>query len=296
MAWAIIKVGYGCNNNCTFCHSADLRALALADRGPAELQHCVSEAAAAGFEGIWLSGGEPTLRPDLLAVARRAASLKLGFGLISNGRRLSYPDYCGELIAAGLSRVHLSLHGPAVVHDALVRVAGAFGQTFAAVEHLAAVPGLDLTVNTVVCLNNIDVLEALLKVLPDHGVRWKLSSMEPRGAVLGNPATMPHPELASAAVRRALAAAVAAGFKRSLLAWEGLPFCFMSGWEDAHYDLLAAGIVALREVGEAGFPPVDYLNMSRTKGCGACTESRCRGWWSRGWEVFPGAVAVRPYS
>ncbi|HLU47209.1 MAG TPA: radical SAM protein, partial [Planctomycetota bacterium] len=79
---ALIKVGYGCNDHCTFCHTLDVRHI---DAEAAEVHRKIDRAKALGHTMIVLSGGEPTIRPELVRWATHAAALDMDFGLVTNG-------------------------------------------------------------------------------------------------------------------------------------------------------------------------------------------------------------------
>ena len=59
---ALIKVGYGCNNHCTFCHTLDVRDI---DGTSAEVEAKIDRAAALGHRMVVLSGGEVTMRAEM---------------------------------------------------------------------------------------------------------------------------------------------------------------------------------------------------------------------------------------
>lgn len=116
--WLELALDYRCNLRCVGCHAcfddgASLPAAATRAR--------LEEARARGVTRLWLGGGEPTLRDDLLRVIATARSL--GFTTIclqTNCLRLAYPAYLDALIAAGVTefRVNAKSHD-AAVHDRL---------------------------------------------------------------------------------------------------------------------------------------------------------------------------------
>jgi MoaA/NifB/PqqE/SkfB family radical SAM enzyme len=286
VGWVILKAGYSCNNRCRFCHSEGLRALPTLP-GSA-LRRVLRAAALQGFEGVWLSGGEPGLRGDLLELAALSRDLGLGFGLITNGRMLAYPDLLEGLLARGLDRLHVSLHGPAPVHEALVQVPGAFAQTARALGLLAGKGGVVTTINTVVCRSNLGCLETLARDPVLRGHHWKLSVVEPKGAAQKEASSVvPHPEAAARAIQAAFTVALVEGHSRAALAWDGLPHCTMLPWADRHRSLFDFGIVAMAEADEVAFHPVDYLNATRHPGCASCSINECLGWWRGAWELHP---------
>ena len=82
---ALVKVGYGCNENCTFCHTADVRHLNdTADR----VDWKIERAKRLGYDMVVLSGGEPTVRPELRRWAAKVASLGLDVKKVAVERNL----------------------------------------------------------------------------------------------------------------------------------------------------------------------------------------------------------------
>ncbi|HJL20028.1 MAG TPA: radical SAM protein [Sandaracinaceae bacterium LLY-WYZ-13_1] len=175
---ALIKVGYGCNDHCSFCHTLDVRHV---DAEAAEVHRKIERAKRLGHSMIVLSGGEPTIRPELLAWAAHAAKLDMDFGLVTNGRMLSYPALVDQLMERRLRYVYLSLHGgTAKVHDLMVR-SKAFEQTYGALEVLSG-RGLDFTANCVITRHNVEHLRGVVDaVLPYPDLTLKLSMVEPKG-------------------------------------------------------------------------------------------------------------------
>ena len=95
--------------------------------------------AAIGIPHIILTGGEPTLHPDLPAIIRHADGLGLIVGMNTNGRLLSHAPTMAALAEAGLNHVQITLETfRADVHDAMVGAPGAFAQTVRGIENALA--------------------------------------------------------------------------------------------------------------------------------------------------------------
>jgi cyclic pyranopterin phosphate synthase len=105
-----ISITDRCNLRCTYCMPAE--GLAWLDRGDLlgvdEITRiariCVETF---GFDAIRLTGGEPTVRADLVEIVTRLAPLGTDLALTTNGTRLD--RLAGPLAAAGLRRVNVSL-------------------------------------------------------------------------------------------------------------------------------------------------------------------------------------------
>lgn len=63
----------------------------------------------AGVPQVIFTGGEPTLRPDLPELIRYAEELGQVTGLLSNGDRLTDPQYMHDVLYSGLDHIMLSL-------------------------------------------------------------------------------------------------------------------------------------------------------------------------------------------
>ena len=117
-------------------------------------------------------GGEPTLHPNLAALI--ASARAAGFsrvGIQTNARRLADRQYLQSLVDAGLSDVHVSLHGSeAAVHDYHTGVEGSFTE---AMNGLAASVSKRLPVVAVSVLarSNFRSLSGLPTLLKARGVQ-----------------------------------------------------------------------------------------------------------------------------
>jgi cyclic pyranopterin phosphate synthase len=95
-----------CNLRCVFCHMEG-QLVSEAELAPVEIEHVVRAAVRAGVQHVKLTGGEPTLRSDLVEIVRRIAALGPEVSMTTNGLRLA--SLAEPLRAAGLTRVNVSL-------------------------------------------------------------------------------------------------------------------------------------------------------------------------------------------
>lgn len=170
-----VLLGATCNNNCVFCMEADrsARRRHIQGQSRADIHRMMADYPAR--DEILFTSGEPTLNPDLPDHIRQARAMGYQtIGLITNARRLAYPSYAADLVAAGLNKVTVSIHGhQARLHDGLTRTRGAFEQTLAGLRNLAALrPArrLDLHTSTVVVRRNMPHLGAIHDLLSGLGV------------------------------------------------------------------------------------------------------------------------------
>jgi pyruvate-formate lyase-activating enzyme/SAM-dependent methyltransferase len=288
---ALIKVGYGCNNHCTFCHTLDVRHI---DGDSDEVERKIDRAARLGHTMVCLSGGEVTMRKELLRWAARIAARGMDVGLVTNGRMLAYPEVVERLLARRLKYVYMSLHGgTAKIHNLLVR-ADAFEQTYAAVANLAG-RGLDFTVNTVVTRQNVEHLRGVVDVMhPYPDVVTKFSMVQPKGgADKLFEHIIPPVSLVAARVKDAIEYGLAGTGGRGKYAHDGIPFCLLPGHEDRYDDLRTHRFATMVEIGEADFFPVDDRAKVQPAECGGCRlRGPCPGLY-RGYREVHGEGEIR---
>lgn len=161
-----LLLSFECNAKCGFCYNPPVTPELLRQRLPfkraAEL---LQRARADGYGGVWFTGGDPTLRPDLQKLL--LLSRKLGFTRIqigTNGVRLAAREEAERLAEAGLNYVRLSLHAAsAPLHDELLKLPGAFDAALAAYGHLRR-RGVYVGVNFVVTRRNYRELPAFYEL------------------------------------------------------------------------------------------------------------------------------------
>ncbi len=310
---AILEVGYRCNQRCVFCHRLELRERDVGAVGPTcsgvlhtpqpprqtqssgrQVRARIARARDLGHSMVVLSGGEPTIRPELRGWAGYVAALGMDLGLITNGQMLAYPDLVDALIAHRLRYVHMSLHGgSAEVHDRMTASQG-FVHSRAALANLHG-RGLELVVNAVVTRDNLDHLGELVDSMRDYpDTVLKFSLVEPRGGGERHfDRLTPSVVEAGDAVARALASdpdrASRGGF-----AHDGIPLCRLPGWEELYADLESAGFTTMIEVGDRDFFAVDDRARVRPERCGDCRwRGRCPGLY-RGYLERRGDQELRP--
>ncbi len=120
-----IILGYDCNLACDYCTiTPAMRERALPTRAIAD---AMKRQRAAGYDRVSFTGGEPTIRSDLLGLVRYAN--KLGFANIkvqSNGLVYATADNVQRLSEAGCNNFHISIHThDRDAYDTMVRRAGA---------------------------------------------------------------------------------------------------------------------------------------------------------------------------
>jgi cyclic pyranopterin phosphate synthase len=186
-----------CNFRCTYCSPADHEAPdALLTR--AELARLVRLFAGLGVSRIRLTGGEPTLRKDVVEIVADAAATPgiEDVALTTNGHRLD--ELVGPLLAAGLGSLNVSL-------DTLVpaRLGGVSGRGARLDRILAGIDAAagrfrSLKLNTVVMRGvNEDELPALVRYAWDRGALPRFIEQMPFGGGVPVPLAEVRARLAS---------------------------------------------------------------------------------------------------
>lgn len=272
----LLKVGYLCNNNCVFCHSAPHRGL---DLNLEQVAERVALAKSAGANMLVLSGGEPTIHKDLLAIAERVRGASLALGLVTNARMLAYGDLLDRLLDLGLAYAYVSICGPdAQLHDEHTRAPGSFDQAIRALERLSRM-SLDLTLNAVITSLNMDRLSGFPLVARELGIcKLKFSFIEPEGN-----AARDFDRLVPGIGNAAKAALSTIQLEESVdsgleLLLDGFPLCLMGAMLDRDCGLRNDGFFGMIEAFEGQIHPIDDDNRAFGRACSDCSlRRRCRG-------------------
>lgn len=159
---SLIRINGHCNMSCAFCFVDRT----VPDYPAARVLADIESLAKKNLDHLVLSGGEPTLHPDLPAFIARAKAL--GFRTIemqSNGVRAADLDYARRLVEAGLNKVTVSLHSIDPEHsDRITRLPGAFAKTVAAMHHFRRL-GIRTQVAHVITKSNYEELPKTVRFL-----------------------------------------------------------------------------------------------------------------------------------
>lgn len=287
-----IKTGWNCNNRCLFCVQGNKRAQ-YGNKETAEVKQLLEEGIR-DADSIVFTGGEVTIRPDLIEIV--AYAKELGYKSIqiqTNGRMLAYKKVCEDLIRAGATEFSPALHGhTAELHDYLVHAPGAFKQTVRSIANLKELGQLVIT-NSVICRANYRHLPELASLLTGLGVdQYQFAFVHPLGTAAELfTSIVPRMSLIEPFVHKGLDIGLRAG--RSVMT-EAIPYCFMKGYEP----FIGERVVPHTKIMEGHVTIQDYtvhrLTEGKAKGpqCAECAfNAMCEGPWHEypdkyGWEEF----------
>ena len=159
-----IQVVRHCNHFCGFCSNPTTPYTHTL----ASMQLLVDDFVRRGYFGVILTGGEPTLHPELPEVAAYAAQQGLHVRMITNGSRLADPAFAGAMASAGLKLVHVSVYSVRPEVEARLRGSeGTLARAFAAIDN-AARCGIEVNVNCVINRLNAEHLDENIRYFLQH--------------------------------------------------------------------------------------------------------------------------------
>lgn len=170
MALLDVILNYDCNLACDYCTiSPEMRPRALTTQ---QVVTALREGRTAGFDAVSFTGGEPTMRGDLLGLL--SASRQLGFGdrkVQTNGLMLAQQDNLTRLLDAGLTRLHISVHThQEAAYEKLVRREGTWALMKKAVERAVA-SKVTLVIDLILKSDTWERLPSAIEWLRALGVR-----------------------------------------------------------------------------------------------------------------------------
>jgi cyclic pyranopterin phosphate synthase len=270
-----VILGYDCNLACDYCTiTPAMRARALPT---ARVLAAMRDARARGYDRVAFTGGEPTLRTDLLGLVRTARTL--GFVDVkvqSNGLLFAHRANLERLVAAGASTFHLSIHThEAERYDALVRREGAYRLMVEGLDALVAL-GLDPVADVILKSDTYERLPDALAWLRARGVRradlWFVSLTDGNRE---NVASMPRMTDVVPFMARAFDEAEASGMiVRSL----HVPRCLLGAHAHHAFDPATGGVRVITPDDTFELEASKITPQVQVPACAECPErQRCRG-------------------
>jgi len=280
---ANVEITEACNNRCVFCATDGH----ITHRSMPQIRHEILMAKEKGAIRLDLTGGDPSVHPQLMEIVSYAS--RLGFETIyfkTNGRRLSDLAFARELVRRGVNEFLISIHGHrSDVHDPQTSIPGSFQEAMQAVENLRILRVRYSTLS-VINLHNYRYLAEIAQFMLDHGSRsHAFAFIYPVSRAYHNFAEIvPRYRDASPFLSKALEILVANGATSNV---DNVPFCHLKGFERFHNHLATGGIMC--------HPPHEF-----GPACGLCLyRPICEGMPSayvaaRGWDEFEPLTSQLP--
>lgn len=156
-----------CNLHCPFC------SIEANNRHPSAMSlekifDTIEEAKKLGLEELHLTGGEPSLRPDLEEIIRFAAKQGLNIRLITNGSIMNQ-EKLQRLYDAGLRSLMISIDGYEDYHNR-VRGKGVYAKAMKLIESSLLLDEFTLRVNSVAWKDNEREIVELARLFNRMGI------------------------------------------------------------------------------------------------------------------------------
>ena len=173
--------GWHCNQKCLHCYAAGQPMGETPELSTEQWKTALALLRKANIPQVTFTGGEPTLRSDLVELVQAAAWFVTR--LNTTGRLLT-PELCAGLYEASLDSVQVTLYSAeGNIHNQLVGTNG-FNDTVQGIRH-AVEAGLIVSVNTPLCSLNTHYAETL-RFAHSLGVRYATcSGLIPSGSACG---------------------------------------------------------------------------------------------------------------
>jgi molybdenum cofactor biosynthesis enzyme MoaA len=271
----VLRLTLACNQRCVFCPTDETSEHVIHD--PLKRLKRLARWRRVGVTRLSLSGGEPTLDPQLPALIRFAS--RLGFRdieIVTNGLRLADAEATRALVSAGLTQATVSLHA----HDAkrsddlTAGRHGDFARTVAALDHLARSAKVRVYVNHVVTGENLAALPDFVRFVHERwGARFNVTfaSMTPLFRALDQIELLPRLDALRPPLIEALDLGAALGMSLEVLSRPGIPPCVLAPDHLRYSDLTRVGDQTVAE---------DRRKKVRPERCARCRfAASCAGVW-----------------
>jgi len=160
-----LALTYRCNNNCYFCYTGGPRK--INELKTKDWKKVLDKLWDSGVPQVVFTGGEPTLREDIVELVDHAREFVTG--MVTNGRLLA--RLAPDLKRVSLDYVQVSLEASrAEIHDKMVGVSGAWQQTIDGIK-ASLNGGLDTITNTTLTRDNLAAFPELVKTGASLGLK-----------------------------------------------------------------------------------------------------------------------------
>ncbi|MDP1852652.1 MAG: radical SAM protein [Candidatus Omnitrophota bacterium] len=285
-----IKISFRCNNHCSFCVQGNKRKI-YNDMARSQIETILADSKDS-YKEVIFTGGEPTIRFDIIDLVRYSKKLGYIVHIQSNGRMFRYKDFCKKMIEAGASLFTISVHGHnAELHDSHTGARGSFAQTICGIKHLLS-SGRVVFTNTVITALNYRFLPKIALMLVGLGVvEYRFSFPHILGNALANHSWLiPQKKDIILYLKRGLEIGIR---KKKMPKTEAIPYCFLSEYANC------ASEAIIPETKVFDIKPITNFNQWRRehgklKGpkCEECKYFKiCEGPWREypeffGWQEF----------
>ena len=277
-----------CRQHCRFCSNPP----SGVELTEVELRAMVDDLVDRAYDGVILTGGEPTIAPLLVPAIRYARQRGLFVRMITNGFRIAERPFLEELVSAGLTHVHVSLHSSRhSIHDFLTQTPGSWARIDDALRNVAAV-GITADINTVINAYNSDHLDETVRDVVarhPHVRHFVWNNMDPNlNRAERHPDVIPRLGEFQRSLHRAMTFLASTG--RTFRA-ERVPLCYMPAFPWASTEtrkIVKDEERCIRFLDRKGFVLQRQFLHGKAPACDACSlDPVCAGLYSMDYHYDP---------
>jgi len=290
-----------CNFRCPFCFAAWHEE---AEPTPQEVTHLVSKRwmtditamREQGYERITISGGEPTMHPEILKIVRHCRDVGFSSIELQTNASLLTRENARRLVKAGVTNALVSLHSHVPeTFDRITVTEGLFDTVVQGIRHLVDL-GVDTMISHVIISWNVEELPDFVRFCHEElkGIREILwFSMQPEARGRQNLHLWPALERVRVLLPAALSACVDLGVGYRIDSQEGYPMCFLGGHEH-RVDLYDITEPTGTFGDDLGVFKVIERKKVKVPACESCFFSQaCYGFWE-GYFMLNGTDGIVP--
>lgn len=158
-----------CNSKCVMCYASKLKRHDNSYLTVDEYRDIWRQASKLGAFSVILSGGEPTLRKELLDIVSVMDPKNTIFALVSNSLSLN-KSYLSELKSAGIETIHLSLDSTdEETNDHIRGTKGHFKKVIQSIKEAKDL-GFSVYLSTVIAHNGIGKMKEMVKFAKNNNI------------------------------------------------------------------------------------------------------------------------------
>jgi MoaA/NifB/PqqE/SkfB family radical SAM enzyme len=235
LPYYLLRITLKCNANCLFCNVPFESFNYFSEPSTCQIKRKIKKLVKVNPKiKLSISGGEPTIREDLIELINYAKKIKIKTVEIqTNGILLSNKEYVKKLKEAGLDKAFVGLHSHLPkIHDYLVGVRGAFYKCIEGIKNLLN-EEIKVIVNPVITTKNLKNLCEFILFIKKNFPQIQsisLSVVQPRGRAWVNKNLVPSYQIIHPFIKKALSLAEKIGIIVNN-PYCGLPLCVGNWWK-----------------------------------------------------------------
>ncbi|MEW6686477.1 MAG: radical SAM protein [Candidatus Edwardsbacteria bacterium] len=163
-----LALTYACDNTCGHCYLSRTRE--MKELSTEEWKRVMEKLWEIGIPHICFTGGEATLRTDLIDLITYAEEIGLVTGLLTNGRKMSNKELVQRMVEAGIDHFQITLEAhDEATHNKMVGMKGAWKETVEGIKNAVETPVYTITNTTITKLNS-EELEKTIDFIHSLGI------------------------------------------------------------------------------------------------------------------------------